>query len=46
LVRLEEIEPTARWLRVAEGQWFEPLKVAKVSPFIVENHELAGFLLT
>jgi hypothetical protein len=30
---------------VAEGQRFEPLNVAKVSPFIVEKHELAGFLL-
>jgi hypothetical protein len=30
---------------VAEGQVFEPLDVAKVSPFIVENQELAGFLL-
>jgi hypothetical protein len=30
---------------VAEGQCFEPLDVAKVSPFIVENHERAGFLL-
>jgi hypothetical protein len=30
---------------VAEGQEFEPLDVAKVSPFIVENHEIAGFLL-
>jgi hypothetical protein len=30
---------------VAEGQLFEQLDVAKVSPFIVENHELAGFLL-
>ena len=30
---------------MAEGQCFEPLDVAKVSPFIVEGHELAGFLL-
>ena len=30
---------------MAEGQFFEPLDVAKVSPFIIENHELAGFLL-
>ena len=30
---------------MAEGQLFEPLDVAKVSPFIVEIHELAGFLL-
>jgi hypothetical protein len=30
---------------VAEGQLFEQLDVAKVSPFIFENHELAGFLL-
>jgi hypothetical protein len=30
---------------VAEGYYFEPLNVAKVSPFIIENHELAGFLL-
>ena len=30
---------------MAEGQYFEPLDVAKVSPFIVEGHELAGFLL-
>jgi hypothetical protein len=30
---------------VAEGQVFEPLDVAKVSPFIVENHEAAGFQL-
>jgi hypothetical protein len=30
---------------VAEGQVFEQLDVAKVSPFIIENHELAGFLL-
>jgi hypothetical protein len=30
---------------VAEGQVFEPLDVAKVSPFIVDNHGLAGFLL-
>ena len=30
---------------MAEGQVFEPLDVAKVSPFIVENHELVGFLL-
>ena len=29
---------------MAEGQLFEPLDVTKVSPFIVENHELAGFL--
>jgi hypothetical protein len=31
---------------VAEGQLSEPLDVAKVSLFIVENHELAGFLLS
>ena len=30
---------------MAEGQSFEQLDVAKVSPFIRENHELAGFLL-
>ena len=30
---------------MAEGQIVEPLDVAKVSPFIVENHEVAGFLL-
>ena len=30
---------------MAEGQLFEPLDVAKVSPFIIENQELAGFLL-
>ena len=30
---------------MAEGQSFEQLDVAKVSPFIVEDHELAGFLL-
>ena len=30
---------------MAEGQRFEPLDVVKVSPFIVEHHELAGFLL-
>ena len=30
---------------MAEGQKFEPLDVATVSPFIFENHELAGFLL-
>jgi hypothetical protein len=30
---------------VAKDQEFEPLDVAKVSPFIIENHELAGFLL-
>jgi hypothetical protein len=30
---------------VAEGQLLEQLDVAKVSPFIFENHELAGFLL-
>jgi len=30
---------------VAESQLFEQLDVAKVSPFIVENHELAGALL-
>jgi hypothetical protein len=30
---------------VAEGHLFEQLDVAKVSPFIVENHELSGFLL-
>jgi hypothetical protein len=34
-----------RRLRVAEGQVFEPLDVAKVSPFIFENHELVGVLL-
>jgi hypothetical protein len=28
---------------VAEGQLFEQLDVAKVSPFIVEKHGLAGF---
>jgi hypothetical protein len=31
---------------VAESQLTEQLDVAKVSPFIVEKHELAGFLLT
>jgi hypothetical protein len=30
---------------VAEGQLLEQLDVAKVSPFIVEHHGLAGFLL-
>jgi hypothetical protein len=30
---------------VAEGQLFEQLDVGKVSPFIVENHELGSFLL-
>jgi len=30
---------------VAKDQEFEPLDVAKVSPFIVEHHELAGVLL-
>jgi hypothetical protein len=30
---------------VAEGQVFEQLNVARVSPFIVEKHGLAGFLL-
>ena len=30
---------------MAEGQLFERLDVAKVSPFIFENHVLAGFLL-
>jgi hypothetical protein len=30
---------------VAKDQEFEPLDVAKVSPFIVENHGFAGFLL-
>jgi len=30
---------------VAEGQLFEQLDVAKVSPFIFENHELVGYLL-
>ena len=30
---------------MADGQLFEPLDVAKVSPFIVENHGLAGALL-
>ena len=35
----------ARLLRVATGQQFELLDVAKVFPFIVENYELAGFLL-
>ena len=30
---------------MADGQLFEQLDVAKVSPFIVENHELAGFPL-
>ena len=30
---------------MAEGQVIERLDVAKVSPFIVENHELAGFPL-
>ena len=39
------VEPTARLLRVTEGQLFELLDVVKVSPFIVENHERAGFLL-
>ena len=39
------IKPMARSLRVAEGQVFEQLDVAKVSPFIFEIHELAGFLL-
>ena len=27
------------------GQLFEPLDVAKVSPFIVENHGFVGVLL-
>jgi len=30
---------------VAEGQIFKQLDIAKVSPFIFENHGLAGFLL-
>ena len=30
---------------MADGQLFEPLDVAKVSLFIFDNHELAGFLL-
>lgn len=30
---------------MAEGQVFEQLNAAKVSPFIVENRELSGFLL-
>ena len=30
---------------MAKDQEFEPLDVAKVSPLIIENHELAGFLL-
>jgi hypothetical protein len=30
---------------VAEWQLFEQLDAAKVSPFIFENHEFAGFLL-
>jgi hypothetical protein len=30
---------------VAEGQLFEQLDVANVSPFIVENYELVGFIL-
>ena len=30
---------------MAEGRLFEQLDVAKVSPFIIENHELAGCLL-
>ena len=30
---------------MADGQLFERLDVAKVSPFIFEYHELAGFLL-
>lgn len=30
---------------MTERQIFEPLDVAKVSSFIVENHELAGVLL-
>ena len=38
--------PMARLLRVADGQLFEQLDVAKVSPFIVEKHELDGFLLS
>jgi hypothetical protein len=29
---------------VAEAQLFEPLDVAKASPFIFENNELAGFV--
>lgn len=29
---------------MAEGQLFEHLDVAKVSPFIVEHHEPVGFL--
>ena len=37
-------EPTARWLRVAAGQWFEPLDVAMVSPFIVENQGAIDYL--
>jgi hypothetical protein len=28
--------------RVAAGEKFEPLDVAKVSPFIVESHRLVG----
>ena len=42
---LEAFNLGTRRLRVAEGQVFEPLDVAKVSPFIVENHEAAGFQL-
>lgn len=30
---------------MAKDQEFEPLNVAKVSPFIIENHGLAGILL-
>jgi hypothetical protein len=30
---------------VAKDQEFEPLNVAKVSPFIIENHGFAGVLL-
>jgi hypothetical protein len=30
---------------VAESQLTEQLDVAKVSPFIIEHHELASFLL-
>ena len=30
---------------MAEGQLFEQLDVAKVSPLIVENNGLVGFLL-
>jgi hypothetical protein len=30
---------------VAEGQLFEQFDVVKVSPFIVDNYELAAFLL-